>query len=185
DTKSLLQRKQKIKEELAHNKVISSAIIGLLGIMVIAIIFYHIYTKKIQKQKFESIMKELSSNKRNDVSNNPPITTISPEVTNEVLQNLEKFETNKKFIEKDMTLTKLATQLNTNTKYASLIIAHYRGKKTTSYINDLKIDFIVDALVNNNKFRNYTNKALADEAGFGSTQIFTQCFKSKIGMSPT
>src|SRR5690606_9098575 len=36
DTKTLLQRKQKIKEELTHNKVLSSAIIGLLGILIIA-----------------------------------------------------------------------------------------------------------------------------------------------------
>ncbi len=185
DTKELIEKKQKIKEELESNKIHYFVIIGLLTVLVIVIYGYHLFTKKIQRQKFDSIMNKLNHNKKNEVNINNPVTTISPEVIKEVLQNLKKFETNKKFIEKDMTLTKLATQLNTNTKYASLIIAHYRGKKTTSYINDLKIDFIVDALVNNNKFRNYTNKALADEAGFGSTQIFTQCFKSKIGMSPT
>lgn len=185
DTKSLIQKKQKIKEELESNKIHYIGIITLLSVLVFVIYSYHLFTKKIQRQKFDSIMNKLNHNKKDEVNINNPVTTISPEVTKEVLQNLEKFEANKKFIEKDMTLTKLATQLNTNTKYASLIIAHHRGKKTTSYINDLKIDFIVEVLVNNNKFRNYTNKALAEEAGFGSTQIFTQCFKNKIGMSPT
>ena len=112
-------------------------------------------------------------------------TSLSPELSNTLLKNLEKFENQKKFLEKDMNLTKLATLLDTNTKYASLIIAEQRKKKTTTYINDLKIDFIVELLINNNKYRNYTNKALSDEAGFGSTQIFTLCFKNKIGMSPT
>jgi AraC-like DNA-binding protein len=87
--------------------------------------------------------------------------------------------------EKDINLAKLASILNTNTKYVSLIISNHRAKKTTTYINDLKIDYVVDLLINHKKFRNYTNKALAEEAGFGSTQIFTQSFKSKVGMSPT
>jgi YesN/AraC family two-component response regulator len=129
-------------------------------------------------------MDELTASKK-QIPSSKPITTISADLAEEILQNLKKFEANKKYLEKDMNLTKLATFLNTNTKYASLIIAHHRGKKTTTYINDLKIDYIVEQLMNNRKFRKYTNKALAEEAGFGSTQIFTQCFKNKIGMSPT
>ena len=112
-------------------------------------------------------------------------TNLSPALTKILVKNMEKFESQKKFLEKDMNLAKLAAVLDTNTKYASLIIAEQRNKKTTTYINDLKIDHIVELLVNNNKFRNYTNKALSDEAGFGSTQIFTLCFKNRIGMSPT
>ena len=119
------------------------------------------------------------------VTTNNQNTNLSPELTKSLLKNLEKFEKQKKFLEKDMNLAKLASLLDTNTKYASLIIAEQRGKKTTTYINDLKIDYIVELLISNNKFRNYTNKALSDEAGFGSTQIFTLCFKNKIGMSPT
>ena len=34
-------------------------------------------------------------------------------------------------------------------------------------------------------YRNYTNKALAEEAGFGSTQNFTRAFKERNGISPT
>jgi AraC-like DNA-binding protein len=35
-----------------------------------------------------------------------------------------------------------------------------------------------------NKFRNYTNKALGEEAGFGSTQNFTKAFKNRTRMTP-
>jgi AraC-like DNA-binding protein len=35
------------------------------------------------------------------------------------------------------------------------------------------------------KRRLYTNKALADEVGFGSTQNFTRAFKNKTDISPT
>ena len=131
-------------------------------------------------------MADLNKNKNTAVVQiNNQNTNVNLQLTKTLLHNLEKFEASKKYLEKDMNLTKLATILNTNTKYVSIIIANNRNKKTTTYINDLKIEFIVDLLIKNNKFRNYTNKALADEAGFGSTQIFTLCFKNKIGMSPT
>ncbi len=84
-----------------------------------------------------------------------------------------------------MTLSRIAAYLKTNTKYASKIILKHRGKKTIDYINDLKIDQIIELLKTENKYRNYTNKALADEVGFGSTQNFTRAFKNKTDISPT
>lgn len=84
-----------------------------------------------------------------------------------------------------MTLIKLSGYLKTNPKYASKVILKYRGKKTIEYISDLKIDYIVDKLKTENKFRNYTNKALAEEAGFGSTQNFTKAFNKRLEMPPT
>ena len=96
-----------------------------------------------------------------------------------------KFEQNKKYLEKDVTLMKLASFLNTNTKYVSKIILRYRDKKTIEYVTDLKIDYIVKILKTEKKYRNYTNKALGEQAGFGSTQIFTRAFKIRTGISPT
>ena len=84
-----------------------------------------------------------------------------------------------------MNLSNITPYLKTNTKYASKIILKHRGKKTIDYINDLKIDQIIELLKTENKYRNYTNKALADEVGFGSTQNFTRAFKNKTDISPT
>ncbi|MGB6084054.1 helix-turn-helix domain-containing protein [Moheibacter sp.] len=98
---------------------------------------------------------------------------------------LEKFEKSKRFLEKDWTLFKLAAAFNSNTKYLSMIIHRYRQKKFSDYINDLKIDYIVVLLKENKMHRNYTNYALSEEAGFSSTQRFTNAFKSRTGISPT
>src|SRR5690606_7099990 len=51
-----------------------------------------------------------------------------------ILKGLNKFETTKKFISKDMSLSVLAGQLNTNTKYLSEIINHHKQKNFNSYI---------------------------------------------------
>lgn len=186
DTKSLLEKKKRIEDELKSNKKIYFNIVIVLVVSVCFLLGWHLYSKKREKEKFQQIMADLAQKKKEAlVPSNNKNSNLSPELTKTLVKNLEKFERQKKFLEKDMNLTKLATLLDTNTKYASLIIAEQRKKKTTTYINDLKIDFIVELLINNTKFRNYTNKALSDEAGFGSTQIFTLCFKNKIGMSPT
>lgn len=186
DTKTLLAKKEKIENELASNRKIYFLIIASLIIILLTVFGWHLDFKKRETAKFNQIMADLAEKKKAVITpSNNKNTNLSPELTKSLLKNLEKFENQKKFLEKDMNLTKLAALLDTNTKYASIIIAEQRGKKTTTYINNLKIDYIVELLINNNKFRNYTNKALSDEAGFGSTQIFTLCFKNRTKMSPT
>ena len=70
-----------------------------------------------------------------------------------------------------------------------LLIAFNSYSKTSfyrlDYINDLKIDYVIELLKTENKYRNYTNKALAEEVGFGSTQNFTRAFKNRTDISPT
>ncbi|WP_333696413.1 AraC family transcriptional regulator [Flavobacterium sp.] len=186
DTKSLILKKQKIKVELERNKHNTYLILLGIGLLVIAGVFYFSRLKKREQKKFENILNTLKSEPKLKVKNQDNLkTTISPELSKTILSHLEKFEKQKGYLEKDMNLTKLATKLNTNTKYVSVTISQYRGKKTTTYINDLKIEYILKLLLEHSKYRNYTNQALAEEAGFGSTQIFTQCFKNKTGLSPT
>ena len=62
---------------------------------------------------------------------------------------------------------------------------HYRHKKSVDYINDLKVEYIIKKLKSNPKFRLYTNKALAEEAHFSTTQHFTRAFMKNTGISPT
>ena len=121
----------------------------------------------------------------NEEGNKQVIQDINPEIEAGIIKNLEKFERNKKYLEKDMNLVKMAVLLNTNTKYVTKIIVKHRGKGTIDYITNLKIDYIVVLLKNESKYRNYTNKALGEEAGFGSTQNFTRAFKVQTGLSPT
>lgn len=186
DTKSLIEKKKKLEKELASNKKGYYAVVATLALTLFFLLGWHLYSQKRDRKKFQQFMADLADKKKGVIRiENNQNTSLSPALTKALVKNMEKFESQKKFLEKDMNLAKLAAILETNTKYASLIIAEQRNKKTTTYINDLKIDYIVELLINNNKFRNYTNKALSDEAGFGSTQIFTLCFKNRIGMSPT
>lgn len=205
DTKELLKSKQDIEKAMSFRTGIGFSIIMVLIAIIILLINRHFKNKRL----FEEIMKRDTSKPTNNEnsnsqriigetieSNNDNLGSaensgkqhtqeISLDIEMGIVKKLEKFEQTKKYLEKDMTLSKMASLLNTNTKYVTKIIAKHRGKGTIDYITDLKIDYIIEILKTENKYRNYTNKALGEEAGFGSTQNFTKSFKERNGISPT
>ncbi|MGX7668884.1 helix-turn-helix domain-containing protein [Flavobacterium pedocola] len=184
DTKKLLQAKTDIEQAMRFNKAVSITVIIAMTLIIIVLIKRHYRNKRLFKELMNRTPETVNPPVKNH-NNKEPDLDINPEVVSTILKSLEKFELNKKYIEKDISLIKMATVLNTNTKYLSKIIAHHRGKKFIEYINDLKTDYVVELLKNENKYRNYTNKALGEEAGFGSTQNFTRSFNNRTGISPT
>lgn len=186
DTKQLLHAKGAIENQLRNTRIIYSSSTAILVGLIVFLVYRHFRNQRIYKKKFEELMVQKDvAPKPLTLNNSASDSDIGPEVTAAILKNLEKFEQNKKYLEKDVTLMKLASFLNTNTKYVSKIILRYRDKKTIEYVTDLKIDYIVKILKTEKKYRNYTNKALGEQAGFGSTQIFTRAFKIRTGISPT
>jgi len=179
DTKKLIETQKNIEQ---YWTVLVSIIITILSIIIVFLVHRHYKNKRL----FEELMDRKPEITKSLVSHNASKELdINDELVTAILKNLEKFELNKKYLDKDMSLVKMASLLNTNTKYASKIIARYRDKGTIEYISDLKIDHIIELLKSQNKYRNYTNKALGDEAGFGSTQNFTRAFNARTGLSPT
>lgn len=177
DTKKLLQTQR-------FRTIVGCIIIVIMATTIVFFVCRHFKHKRLFKElmnrKPETVKPLIAGNGSKEIEQE-----ISPEVLTAILKNLEKFEHNKKYLGKDMVLSKIAPILNTNIKYASKVISRYRGKGSVEYINDLKIDHIVELLKTENKYRNYTYKALGEEAGFGSTQIFTKTFKKRTGLSPT
>lgn len=186
DTPKLLDLKNDIEQQLFRNKIIFISTIVILIIIVGLLISKHFKNEKQYKQKFDELMardpKKINATKEGIEDKN---LGIAPELVETILKNLEKFECNKRFIDKDMTTGRLAELLHTNSKYISQIIPKYRGRKVIVYISDLKIEYIIELLKTEKKYRNYTNKALAEKAGFRSTQNFTKAFNSRTGISPT
>lgn len=120
-----------------------------------------------------------------EISNETPRgTTILKESEDQILQGLLKFESSKRFTNKEMSLGMLAAQLNTNTKYLSEIINRHKEKNFNSYINELRINYITEKIKNEPNYLNYKVSYLAEECGFASHSTFTTVFKSVVGVSP-
>ncbi|MCO6148270.1 helix-turn-helix domain-containing protein [Flavobacterium sp. NRK1] len=193
DSHKLELAREQLKKELDEQENTNYILFISLGILFLITLYllYRYYTnQRNYRIKFDELMLT------NSVSNNetviiheekeePKQLDINQEVVNAILKQLEKFEANNKFLQKDLTLVNLAVSFNTNTNYLSKIINYYRNKNYINYLNDLRIDYIVDLLKKDNKFRNYTIKALAEEAGFNTAQHFSKAFFARTGIYPS
>jgi AraC-like DNA-binding protein len=188
-TQELVIEKEKILNQLQKKNYNYTRLAGLTSLLFIGFLFLtyrHYRNRKLYKKKFDELMQKINNDNGISIprqrNEKPAILDINQETVAAILKQLEKFEKDKKYIEKDWNLSKLSTAFNSNPRYLSNIIRHYRGKVFTEYINDLKIDYIIELLRNDKKVRKFKNKALAEEAGFSSTQLFVNVFKAKTGM---
>lgn len=187
DTKELTRNKQNIERQLSHelsNKRFLT--IGAALLFIISTIVFIAYEKNRRRQN--RIFKELINPNRKETPkparNVAKELEIAQETIDKILRSLEKWEQSKRFLEKDITQTSLAVYMETNVRYLSDIILVYRGKKFSDYINDLKVEYIIEQLKSDRLKRMYTHEALAKEAGFSTTQRFVQAFKARTGISP-
>ncbi|WP_281323485.1 AraC family transcriptional regulator [Flavobacterium aestivum] len=185
DTKKLLLEKKNI-ETLLNRRKYNDLILGFVIVSLFVSLLYLYYrnrrNKRIYKHKFDELMKNSKTSKNEVKHVTSGITDINEETVKSLLKQLEKFEKENKFLEKDITSVKLAATFDSNAKYLSKIIYHYRGKKFVNYINDLKVDYLISLMKKDKALRNYTNKALAEEVGFSSTQKFANVFFARTGM---
>lgn len=136
--------------------------------------------KLIEKVDFKSIPEQIA-NETKVVSS----LSISSKTENDLLKKLELFEKNKGFIKKDINLATLSKQFETNTKYLSEIIKIHRQKPFNSYLNELRVYYIVNRIKNEPKYINTKVSYLASDCGFTSHSTFTTIFTQIMNESPS
>ena len=117
-------------------------------------------------------------------TNEKDLNKISKEKEYEILQKLEEWEKQQRYLDKNMTLSMLSSQMGVNTKYLSEVINSSKGKNFNGYINELRINHIALLLRTDPVYLNYKVSYLAEYSGFSSHSAFTTIFKSVTGMSP-
>lgn len=122
--------------------------------------------------------------KTSEVDNTKGI-VISDKTEEEILEKLKKFENSKLFLDKQLRVASLAKQLDTNTRYLSSIINASKNKSFNAYINSLRIQYIVNKLNAEPKYRTYKISYLAEESGFASQSSFTTAFKEVTAHTPS
>ncbi|MBW2937746.1 helix-turn-helix transcriptional regulator [Aureisphaera sp. CAU 1614] len=145
---------------------------------------YEDFIRYFENRQKATVEKDLSQN--DSIKKEVTKSLNIPKETEELLiQKLEQFENSTNFTKKDMSLAQLASQFDTNTKYLSEVINSHKGKNFNSYINELRINYIIDKLKFNKKYLQYKISYLAEESGFSSHSSFATVFKSVTGISPT
>ncbi|WP_068943671.1 helix-turn-helix domain-containing protein [Chryseobacterium timonianum] len=168
-------------------------IIGILILMatVVTIILWR-RKKRIIHKKYEELITKINDEKKAseplpDIKDNESKSSvvITDETVKSLLPKLEKFENSDKYLRKDLSLSWMANHLNTNPKYLSEVIKGYRNHNFTSYINELRINYIIRKLYENPIYREYKITYLAEECGYTTPRVFVNAFKKETGFTPS
>lgn len=143
---------------------------------------------KERQHAYEKAAKEAEEREKFIIENKAPESAgkiVIPDKTiGSLLKKLETFETNNGYLDPAISLNLLSENLNTNTKYLSEIINTYKHKNFHSYINELRINYIIRKIRANPVYLKYKVSHLAEEAGFSSHSLFSTVFKQVTGDSP-
>lgn len=187
DTPELILEKEKLISELNENEtILNNRVIILIIVLIISILilYYFIRKNSLNRKKYDLLVQEIKCTQKNKIVEIGDI-GISEHVINDILTKLENFEASDKFVSKIYTLNSLSKELNTNSSYLSKVINVTRETNFTQYLNDLKIDFTVNRLSSDKRFRSYTIKAISEESGFNNAQSFSVAFHKKTGIYPS
>ncbi|MDV3567990.1 AraC family transcriptional regulator [Elizabethkingia anophelis] len=173
-------------------ELIAIVIVGAIIVLTIRLYFYRRnkelkknYLKLIKRLKVEELHYDNPKIENVDFISNSNGISLSSEKEQIIIKKLASFESSEKFLKKNITLSYLAHQLNTNHKYLSQIINKYKDQNFNSYINHLRIKYIVDKLYNDPLYKEYKISYLAEECGYSSPQVFINAFKKETGMTPS
>ena len=162
----------------------------LLFLVIVCICFFFWWQFYNRKKSLKEIINYLEITRNNFISKytekkeESKKIFIPKETEQIILSKLKRFENSTKFVNKDMSLAVLAGQFDTNTKYLSEIINSNYHVNFNTYINKLRINYIVNKLKDDPNYMNYKISYLAEDCGFTSHSSFTTVFKSITGISP-
>jgi len=175
------------------NKLLWSLIIGFIINSILMIIIF------LQRNKLKSSNKELVKQIINSTNKNVELnkvntqikkeTNIKPEPLNtsysELAQAIIKlFEEDKIYRNKDVSLTMIATQLNSNKNYVSKAINDEFNKSYNVFLHEYRINESIELLLNP-EFKNYTIQYISEYVGYKSISVFNTAFKKINKVTPS
>ena len=154
---------------------VSEITVAFLAVFVIALGYYGLV---MTPYFLESEIRNSNFSREKNRTRKAESVFISQENENEIIQRLEQLIEKKQFLNPNFTQQFVAKKIKTNTAYLSYVVNKYYEQSFSSYLNDLRITYIVDAIETNPKFREYTTQAIAESAGFKNADSFTISFKN-------
>ncbi len=206
DSKKLLEEKSRIERSLKFQYAIT---ILLLAITFFTIIFfarrYYLLQQRYDK-RFQELLRETKKspvpsfvqmeNKEESLYENTiemdeetdyynKIRGMNPILVKNILKQLDDFENNEEFLDSQVSQKLLSEKLGTNSTYLSKIVNVYKGKNFNIYVNDLRLDYILNLLKSDWDYLNKDVKELAAASGFTNTENFSDNFQRKFEIKPS
>lgn len=177
---------------LNHDRPEKYLIPSIIVILILIILYFFInYPRKINKKEEKEDkddhvdLEEITDSASEAEESSMRELKITPETELKILNSLMNFEEKHLYINKNISLSFLATEFQTNSTYVSYVIRRHKKTDFKNYINTLRINYIIEKLSSDKKYRKYKISTLAEESGFSSHSKFTTIFKSISGTSPS
>ncbi|WP_161635230.1 helix-turn-helix domain-containing protein [Aquimarina macrocephali] len=194
ETPQLILEKELIISQLRNKQKRAYILVCIFVIIAISflIVIYRLYLKHKTYQK--RVDKLLHSNVKSTNHNinvksfqstDSEKLGISKSVVENVISKLELFEKHHSYLSNDITLISTAKKFKTNSSYLSKIVNSSKNKSFSNYINDLRIDYIIEKLKKDKKIRSYSIKAIGNEIGFNNAESFSKAFYKNTGVYPS
>ncbi|WP_371536507.1 helix-turn-helix domain-containing protein [Flavobacterium sp. Arc3] len=193
DTPHLLSEKEKVIAKINQEKKFYIAIGFIVFVGLLFTLFYLSKTKK-EKQHSEERFQVLMDQPKSEAIPDETLITedkktksfdLPIDITKDLLQKLTAFEKEQGYLELNLKLNDLTVKFDTNSSYLSKTINQYKNKNFSQYLNDLRISYAIRKLKTDKKFRKYTIKAIAEEAGFSNSESFAKAFHNNTGLQPS
>ena len=96
---------------------------------------------------------------------------------------LKYMETEKPYLNSQLSISELAEQINIPTNHLSQIINEQTGKNFFEFINSFRVEE-VKLQISDNQDKKFTLLAIALDSGFNSKTVFNTFFKKETGLTP-
>ncbi len=163
---------------------------SILGILIISLLGYYYNLKKRYEKRYNDIIQQSNAIIEEEIVVKSTKLQAVPlgidqHIVEEVLQTLDTFEKGEAYLINQISLKDVAKIVNTNSKYLSKIINSHKNKNFATYINDLRVDYLVNHIQIDTKYQKYTIRAIAEEIGFSNPEGFSRAFQKKTGLKPS
>jgi len=196
ETKDLLQAKRDLEFALYLQKYQSKIIlsVSLFIILLLGIIYF--ISQRRNREKARELIRKIESLSLQTTTSFEPLEVIempkakpilADELAQTILGKLKKLEDKEFYLKKDITLSKLAKKLETNSSYLSAVINNYKNKNFASYLNELRINYIAKEILKSDSYelQKYSVDAFADMAGYSNVKSFSDAFQKELDIKPS
>lgn len=162
------------------------------GILVISIVVISFLLYQVKKKKDLERFKEAIKKQKQQLAkeNKPSKLTISESIEQKIREGLAEFERSEYYLEKNISLAVLSGIVGVNSKYLSYFLNNYVNSNFNTndfntYINALRIKYILKRLESDKEYRKYKISFLAEECGFSSHSKFSATFRTLTNYTPS
>src|SRR5690606_9869121 len=137
-------------------------------------------------ENLESIMNQ-KAQPETELEPQKPRLIVTDELAQTILAKLQRLEDKDFYLKRDITLSKLAKKLDTNSSYLSAVINTYKNKNFAAYLNELRINYIAKEILRIEPYelQKYSLDAFAEMAGYANVRSFSDAFQKELSVKPS